>query len=534
MLNTYSPEMSYLAPSASFFQSVETIGPRAIPGESQPQRYASFTCCAHQTVLIWSTGNSPHTVWIHILDDDSLINIFYLYRPPIFDGDESDRVRTFGGKDWERERWWHKLAQVCQRWRNLLLGSAFYLGLCLVCTLDTPVADMLAHSPPLPLIIDYQCDDGRYYLTAEEEEKIILVLKQRNRVRRVRLRTPIPIMTKLVMAINEEYPVLEYLILETPPPYGTLASVLPNTLEAPNLRHLLLIGVVPPIESRILTTALGMVTLCLNLQKPSGCLQPDILAQCLSIMPQLETLLITTTLLPITDHVVRQLSDTPITTCVTLPNLRWFQFEGSDASHSTAYMDAVIHRITVPRLERLTIRLYSDFTLSVPHLPQFLNTTKNLRFDSATFEFSLYHVLVRLYLREEAEVYAISMNVFYMGQFPSPMGQIFNSLSQKLSTVEHLSLEEASYVYHWREVDPTTEWHEFLRSFIHVKTLSVDGLFVEELSRCLELGDEEHPLGLLPELRELTYPGSGDAFTSFVDARRRAGHPVTLVPLPEP
>jgi hypothetical protein len=67
-----------------------------------------------------------------------------------------------------------------------------------------------------------------------------------------------------------------------------------------------------------------------------------------------------------------------------------------------------------------------------------------------------------------------------------------------------------------------------------VKTLSVDGLFVEELSRCLELGDEEHPLGLLPELRELTYPGSGDAFTSFVDARRRAGHPVTLVPLPEP
>ena len=112
----------------------------------------------------------------------------------------------------------------------------------------------------------------------------------------------------------------------TPPPYGDPASVLPKTLEAPNLRHLFLIGVVPPIEPRILTTAMGMVTLYLNLQKPSGCFQPDILAQCLSIMPQLETLLITTTLLPIPDHVVRQLSDTPITTCVTLPNLRRFQF----------------------------------------------------------------------------------------------------------------------------------------------------------------------------------------------------------------
>ena len=195
-------------------------------------------------------------------------------------------------------------------------------------------------------------------------------------------------------------------------------------------------------------------------------------------------------------------------------------------------MDAVVHRITVPRLERLDIRLYSDFTLSVPHLPQFLNTTKNLRFDSATYVFSLRHVLVRLYLREDAEVYALSMTVFHTGRTE---GQIFSSLSQKLSTVEHLSLEDkTSYVHHWRGVDPTAEWREFLRSFIHVKTLSIDDLFVEEVSRCLELYCGEHPLGILPELQELTHSGSGDAFTSFVDARRSAGRPVTLVPLPKP
>ncbi|KAI0276410.1 hypothetical protein BGY98DRAFT_986246, partial [Russula aff. rugulosa BPL654] len=49
---------------------------------------------------------------------------------------------------WVEERWWYRLAHVCQRWRNLILGSATYLGLCLVCTYGTPVADMLAHSPP--------------------------------------------------------------------------------------------------------------------------------------------------------------------------------------------------------------------------------------------------------------------------------------------------------------------------------------------------------------------------------------------------
>ena len=45
---------------------------------------------------------------------------------------------------------------------------------------------------------------------------------------------------------------------------------------------------------------------------------------------------------------------------------------------------------------------------------------------------------------------------------------------------------------------------------------------------------ESIPLDVLPELQELTYPGSGnaeslkDVLTSFIDARRNAGRPVTL------
>jgi hypothetical protein len=65
-----------------------------------------------------------------------------------------------------------------------------------------------------------------------------------------------------------------------------------------------------------------------------------------------------------------------------------------------------------------------------------------------------------------------------------------------------------------------------------VKTLCVRRGLVVELSRCLRLGDGEHPLELLPELQELTYSGSDnvkDAFTSFIDARKDAGRPVTLI-----
>jgi hypothetical protein len=144
-----------------------------------------------------------------------------------------------------------------------------------------------------------------------------------------------------------------------------------------------------------------------------------------------------------------------------------------------------------------------------------------------------------LYLREEAEVYALLMTAFYMGQARDmqlfSVTQIFNSFSQKLSTVEHLSLEHAafSYVHDGPEVDPT-EWRQLLQLFRCVKTLNVHDRLVKEVSRCLELDDGEHPLELLPVLQELTYSGSddtSDAFTSFTDARQNAGRPVTLTPL---
>jgi hypothetical protein len=97
----------------------------------------------------------------------------------------------------------------------MTVGSVLPGGYCilpqslprLVCTFGTPVADMLNHSPSLPLIIDYDEKDG--YITAEDEEGIIHSLEQHNRVRRARLRLPVRTVQKLIAAINEEHPILE-------------------------------------------------------------------------------------------------------------------------------------------------------------------------------------------------------------------------------------------------------------------------------------------------------------------------------------
>jgi hypothetical protein len=111
---------------------------------------------------------------------------------------------------------------------------------------------------------------------------------------------------------------------------------------------------------------------------------------------------------PVPDRdVERQLIHMPIITHVNLPNLRWFLFQGV-----SAYMEAVVHRITTPLLEKLRILFFNLLTFSVPRLVQFMNTTENLRFDGAKFGFCRDEVHVEVYPRGEAGVCAL---LIYLG-----------------------------------------------------------------------------------------------------------------------
>src|SRR5216684_9422339 len=184
-----------------------------------------------------SNSLSPHTTSIHVLDDDSLLNVFNLYRP-LFSGEGAydfnhfrKRKGSWGSWDRDQGRWWYELAHVCQRWRNLILGSASYLRLSLVCTNGTPVANMLAHSPSLPLTVHY---DGNDIITAKDEDGMVLALEQRDRVRNLSLCFPFRDLQKLVMTIDDEFPNLEYLILG-PWDAESTALILPDTLQAPRL-----------------------------------------------------------------------------------------------------------------------------------------------------------------------------------------------------------------------------------------------------------------------------------------------------------
>jgi hypothetical protein len=448
--------------------------------------------------------------------------MFYFYRPLFLGEDEKDLDRLLGGTTWARGRWWYRLAHVSQRWRKLIFGSASYLRLSLVCTNGTPVEDMLTHSPPLPLTVDYIDEDG---ITARDEQGILLALKQRHRVRHLRLIFPVQNLRRLVMAIDEEFPILEHLIMY-PPLNDNTPLRSPGTLQAPHLRHLTLRGFACAIRSGLHPTAVGLVTLCLTIVHPSAYFQPNILLQGISFMPQLESLEIAFQS-PIRNRdLERQL---PITTHITLPNLRLFWFRGD-----SAYLEAVVSRITTPRLETLRIRLFNQLMFSLPRLGQFMNTTENLRFDNAVIMFKDKEIDARISFRE-ADTYGfgVAVECWHLDWQVPAVAQISNGLTQVLSAVEHLTLEHELHSQSSEEQNDVDrmELRNLLRSFNNVKNLRVEDGLVEKLSDCLELEDGEDPLELLPELQVLRYSGirnTGDAFTSFVDSRQKAGRPVTL------
>ena len=471
----------------------------------------------------------PSITYIHNLNDDSLLSIFYLCRPNISGLDEFGNAR-WGG--WVRERWWYKFVHVCRRWRYLILDSATYLGLCLVCTYGTPIAEMLANSPPFPLVIDYDPIIGSNQdITAEDEERITLALQHRSRVCRINLRLPARALKKLIKSLNDGFPILEYLYIAPPAKHNTLLK-LPATFKAPQLRLLTLNHFASQITSPLLMAATGLVTLALRWIYPSTYPHPNYLLQPISLLPRLEELEIGFGS-PIPNREIEgQLLRMPITTHVTLSHLWWFSFGGI-----SAYLEALLPHITAPFLKTLNIQFFNQLSFSVPHLLQFLTTARGPRF--AGIKFLFYHEAVAVFAVASA-VAGTRIQDFFMQVLcrhldwqVSSIAQIFSALGPLFSMVEELDLDYRIHTLSSEEHDQAdcARWHELLGSFRSVKTLRVcDGL-VGELSHSLRI-DGGPPLGLLPELKELVCPaGSIDekTFSLFVHKREDIGHHVILI-----
>jgi hypothetical protein len=429
--------------------------------------------------------------------------------------------------NWNGERWWYKFVQVCQRWRYLILASSSHLHLSLLCTRGTPVADMLTHSPPLPLII-YNNDPNRD-ITAGDEEGIMLALQYRDRIRRIYLYLPIPSLQKLISAMDNEFPMLEYMLMAPPAKHNTQLTI-PLTFRAPQLGHLALDHFTSLIGSPFLTSATGLITLLLGWIHPSIYPHPNHLLQSLSLLPQLETLEISFLSAVPSREIESQLLHTPITTHITLSNFRHFSFQGI-----SAYLEALLPQIITPRLEILDVQFFNQPRFSVPHLLQFMRTTEDLRFSKVRFLFYREAVVVRVYppVENAPNNFYLEIACEHLDWQVSSLAQIFHFLRPLFSDLIDLTLDyrEHNLSMEWHNQADRTLWRELLGSFGGVKTLRVHKGLVAELSRSLTL-DGEPPLEILPELKELVCPAGtvdDNTFAAFIHDREVAGQPVSLV-----
>jgi hypothetical protein len=465
-------------------------------------------------------GSSSTRTPIHILDDDSLLNIFHFYRPApsLSSENEGDVIKILGGGNWNGERWWYSLVRVCRRWRYLVFESASLLGLSLLCTYGTPVADVLAHFPPFPLVLDYH--DPKADLTADDELGILLALWNCDRVRCIRLMQPVPVIRRIFMILQGEFPNLEYLIIERHPSERRMFLVMiPKTFRAPRLRYLVAMGLHIPIGSPSFATTGNPVCLSLTFRTRSSV---NILLRELSVVPQRETPGNTlNTYLP-SDDIDGQLLQRAIMRHVT-PYLRYFGFQGLNT-----YFETPLPLVTIV-LERLQLDL-------IPRRPQFMSTVEIPRLKTVilTFndDYSRVHACPPQYI---LLTLSMALGSSHLDLQVTHTAQVFHMLRAVFSPAEHLILK-----YHrcpilstgWNNEANRAQWHELLRIFDNVKTLSINYGIVGQLSRSLQPDEGESPTDLLPELQKLIYPAlelSDDAFAPFVEARRKVGRLITVI-----
>jgi hypothetical protein len=412
---------------------------------------------------------------------------------------------------------------------------------------------MLARSPVLPLIVDY-ADEARG-LTVESEEglQFALLPERRDRVRRIRLLIHQPYLWTFVAALfGGNFPRLEHLFVKLRERSNTSSSLrLPDTFQAPRLRHLVLTHFGFPLVSPILVTSVYLVTLSLNLV--AHCLSNDLLDR-LSLLPRLETLNIASISSILEDNNSvpwgqaphRQ---TPLNTHVTLSNLHSFVFEGN-----SAYLKALLQRMTTPLLGGLQAVFFNQTISSISCLLSCTTIADdpNLSFGCARFMFHHRGVSARVCPCDGDRKYVFSLHAFCRGLDPqlSFVSQLFDRPSSLLAPVVDLSLDYSRRILPSELQDDSedrrTQWRNLLRSFRNVEILRVHDELSRDISRSLLLGSEEEPLSpgrvLLPRLKELQCTATGDtpdarnAFAAFIDAREAAGHPVCLahatVPVP--
>ena len=492
-----------------------------------------------------ATNNAPHVpIFIGTLNNDVLLIIFNFCRLAV---EEEVKVISDEG-NWNfgfvRPRWWHTPTQICQRWRSLIFASPSRLNLYVVCTKVTPIEEILAYFPHLPLEVNYMFLWEREQRQAQRN--VLLSLQRRHHLRSINLRAPDAVLQRMVIPLDDEFPLLDRLaIISDDQSFGASSGVtLPKTLRAPNLRHLILENFDLQIGAPILTTSIQLVSLGLWRIPASTHIPPEYLVDLFVLMPQLRAVSVS----------FRANHDSPIPhsgvgtyplLAPEAPNL-FFTLccleELSFTGYST-YLEGILACIIAPVLRKFDVFFLDQHSYgTLPNLSRFLNATAELSFRVAMINFDEYCVIINSGdqggdirpSRGDKLPFCLCGWVDPSTWHIASASDICNTFGPVFSVTEELILG------HYHKYDTQSErrgnvnrvnWRTILRQFRNIKTLSIPNELIEELSLSLE-PDCEGYLALLPELQQIVvtegFRKLGNEFDAFIVSRRIAGRPVNV------
>jgi hypothetical protein len=350
-----------------------------------------------------------------------------------------------------------------------------------------------------------------------------LALQQHGRVRQVTLWAPSSSLRMWLEPMNNFFPRLVHLSLLSTT-MDEMNLVLPELLQAPNLRHLSLHGIGLP--KRLLSSTIALSTLSLTHIQGSYYFPPGHLVTQLQCLPYLEELSIGP--LPSSKG---ELLPAPIPP-TTLPTLRQFTFRGEDV-----YLNNLLAQIDTPLLERLNLTLLFDLDFTLANLTEFIHRTEGVECLVARVIFNKDGPSIDAGYNEQwgAGKLNLQINCEPLDWQIASATQVCGTLGKVLSAVKELTLDlnVNGMPPDWENRLDSTLWHELLLPFIGLKKLHISSSLTLELSRSLEsVAGGGLALELLPELQVLEVhvdvSHSENAFSSFVETRQSMGRPVDL------
>jgi hypothetical protein len=410
---------------------------------------------------------------------------------------------------------------ICRRWRCIVFEAQQTLHLRLFCTHGTPVLKTLHYWPALPIVVQYGGSLALGQPTPKDEDNIIAVLKQSDRVSSITLTVTSSLLNKL-STIKRPFLELEDLVLLS---RGTARLTLPGAFRwGSRLRCLHLTRIAFPSLLQCLYSSKNLIDLQLhNVLNPSN-FSPDALTEALSRMTQLRSLS-----LHFLSNTKYRAPPPPSGERFVLPLLTHLNFRGV-----TNYLEDLVAITDAPCLEDIHITLFDDSIFGHSELGKFINRIGRHKSHRQAyiltaehgFSVSLIQPGTSTCLKFQLLCEPLSVQLCSMARF-------FKDLATVLFNVVDLHIS-ATRLTGWLDSIYLGQWVELLNSFTGVKRLHLEENHLKDVLHALQV-PERHRKNILPALHKLyilqRWPGHApltEAALSLMTSRRRSGRPIAV------